>query len=402
MSRRDFSDLEDQIRDTVKNAFDAIDFADIKKGFNDKTEDAINEVKIKIKDKSHKLNKKMKYEINNAYKSVNDMTSNMARNNGKKVQRYIAKRPMGSISGFIYTIVGSILSGLMGILLIGSAILSIANAFPQDGYIGVGVISVFFLSSMFLTFKGRYLRKRIKRFKEYVDCLGDNEYCSIEELSVSIGKKNKFVVKDLRKMIELDMFPEAHIDDEQTYFMLNNEVYEKYLNSKEALKKRNEEELKRQEKLNEDLKDPAKKELRNTIEIGRNYIQQIKSANDDIPEEEISEKLSRLENIVSQIFKHVENNPTKLSEVNRFTNHYLPMTLKLVVSYKELNEQPVQGVNIRNARNEIEKAIDSINIAFEKLLDDLFEEVALDISTDISVLETLFTQEGLTKKDFEK
>lgn len=203
-------------------------------------------------------------------------------------------------------------------------------------------------------------------------------------------------------MIELDMFPEAHIDEEQTYFMLSNEVYENYLTSKEALKKRNEEELKMQEKITEELNDPAKKELRETIEIGKNYIEQIKSANDNIPEEYISEKLYRLENVVIQILKCVENNPKKLSEVNRFTNHYLPMTLKLVVSYKELNEQPVQGVNIRNAKNEIEKAIDSINIAFEKLLDDLFEEVALDISTDISVLETLFSQEGLTKKDFEK
>ena len=136
--------------------------------------------------------------------------------------------------------------------------------------------------------------------------------------------------------------------------------------------------------------------------MGRNYINQIKSVNDAIPEEEISNKLYRLENIVTQILDYVENNPKKLSEVNKFTNHYLPITLKLVNSYKELNDQPVQGDNIKNAKNEIEKSIDIINSAFEKLLDDLFEEVALDISTDISVLETLFTQEGLTKKDFEK
>ena len=136
--------------------------------------------------------------------------------------------------------------------------------------------------------------------------------------------------------------------------------------------------------------------------MGRNYIDQIKSVNDAIPEEEISNKLYRLENIVTQILDYIENNPKKLSEVNKFTNHYLPITLKLVNSYKELNDQLVQGDNIKNAKNEIEKSIDFINTAFEKLLDDLFEEVALDISTDISVLETLFTQEGLTKKDFEK
>jgi len=184
--------------------------------------------------------------------------------------------------------------------------------------------------------------------------------------------------------------------------MLSNEVYDNYIKSQESLKQRNEEELKRQEKLNEEINDPKKRELRDTIEMGKNYINQIKSVNDAIPEDEISKKLYRLENIVTQILDYIENNPKKLAEVNKFTNHYLPITLKLVNSYKELNDQMVQGENIKSAKNEIEKSIDIINIAFEKLLDDLFEEIALDISTDISVLETLFTQEGLTNNDFKK
>ena len=78
------------------------------------------------------------------------------------------------------------------------------------------------------------------------------------------------------------------------------------------------------------------------------------------------------------------------------------MTIKLINSYKELNNQPVQGENIKSAKIEIEKSIDLINTAFENLLDDLYEDMALDISTDISVLKTLFKQEGLTENDFKK
>ena len=113
-------------------------------------------------------------------------------------------------------------------------------------------------------------------------------------------------------------------------------------------------------------------------------------------------KLDRLEKIVDEIFKQVEKNPEKLSEVRKFTNHYLPMTLKLVNSYKELNNQAIEGDNIKKAKVEIEKSIDLINGAFANLLDDLFEDVVLDISSDISVLKTLFTQEGLTDDDFIK
>lgn len=403
MGKNDFSDLEDQIRDTVKNAFDAIDFANIKKDIDDKAEETINEVKIKIRDRSHKLNKKIKYKVRDKSRYVNNIVNSMEVQNENKVQKYIAKRPVGCISGMLYTIFGAIGSGVLGISLIAySIVIPFIIGFSSDKYIPLGIILTFFIGSLALTSRGRYLRKRVKRFREYVTCLNGKDYCSIEELATSIGMKNKFVIKDLRKMIELDMFPQAHIDEKQTYFMLNNEVYENYLSAQEALKKRNEDEAKRKEKLNEEINDLAEKEFRDIIEMGKNYIEQINSVNDDIHEEEIGAKLHRLQSIVSQIFKYVESNPKKLSKVSKFTNHYLPMTLKLVNSYKELNEQQVQGANIKNAKNEIDKAIDSINIAFEKLLDDLFEEVALDISTDVSVLETLFTQEGLTKKDFEK
>lgn len=414
MDKRDFSDLEDQIRDTVKNAFNAIDFAGIKKEFNNKADDTLNEVKSKMKyksddvvekmkNKSQKFSEKMEYKL----QKQNEKLSNMTRREKNKYSPYIAKRPVGSVSGIFYKIFGYSGSVVFAILLLIGSIstltpnLLIPN-YTEYMYPTLGVLVAFFLFNIGLSLRGMYLRNRIKRFKEYVKSLDGQNYVLIEDLAEAVKKKDKYVIKDLGKMIELNMFKEAHIDEEKTYFMLSNEVYSNYLESQEALKKRTEEELRRQEKANAEMNDPQKRELRFTIDMGQNYIKQIRDINDALPEEEISNKLYRLENIVSQILEHIENNPKKLPEVNKFTNHYLPITLKLVTSYKELNDQPVQGENITNAKNEIEKSIDFINTAFEKLLDDLFEEVALDISTDISVLETLFTQEGLTKKDFEK
>lgn len=410
MDKKDFSNLEDEIRDTVKNAFSAIDFASLKKDIGGIADDTINDVKmkvkyksdgvkIKLKNKSQEFSEKMESQIQNQYANV----AKINRKDKNRLPMYISKRPVGRISGVIYTVLGFTGSIVFGILLIiQSALIPLIPEFLVNNFIFLGFLLTFFVSNVILTLRGRYLRNRVKRFKQYVNSLDGQNYCSIEELATSIEKKNKYVVKDLRKMSNLGMFKEAHIDDKQTYFMLSNEVYDNYLKSQESLKQRNEEELRRQEKSNEERNDPEKRELRYTIDMGRNYIDQIKSVNDAIPEEEISNKLYRLENIVTQILDYIENNPKKLSEVNKFTNHYLPITLKLVNSYKELNDQLVQGDNIKNAKNEIEKSIDIINSAFEKLLDDLFEEIALDISTDISVLETLFTQEGLTKKDFEK
>ncbi|NRY61744.1 5-bromo-4-chloroindolyl phosphate hydrolysis family protein [Clostridium beijerinckii] len=399
MDKKDFSNLENQIRDTIKNAFDVIDFAKIKKDIDDKAQETVRETRNKFVDKSQYFDKRIKDELKNRYKNI----ANVVPKSENKIQRYIAKRPVGSISGTLYTIFGSILSGILGILIISYSILiSFKSEFLMSNLISLGILFSFFAASVAFTLRGINLRKRVKRFKEYVKLLRGNSYSSISELAEAVRKKNKFVVKDLRKMIELNMFPQGHIDDKQTYFMLNNEVYENYLSSQESLKKRNEYELKKQEELKKDFNDPVKMQLRNTIEMGRDYIKQIGNISSSIDKEEISKKLNRLQNIINQILKYVEQNPKKLQEVDRFAKHYLPMTLKLLNAYKELNDQPVHGENIRNAKNEIENTLDTINNAFENLLDDLFEEISLDISSDISVLETLFTQEGLKKDDFKK
>ena len=81
-------------------------------------------------------------------------------------------------------------------------------------------------------------------------------------------------------------------------------------------------------------------------------------------------------------------------------SYYLPTTLKLVQAYCEFDQQSVAGENVAAAKKEIEDTLDTINTAFANLLDSLFEDAVMDVSTDISVLETMLKQEGLTGSDF--
>ncbi|MDU6249279.1 MAG: 5-bromo-4-chloroindolyl phosphate hydrolysis family protein [Paeniclostridium sordellii] len=378
MDKKDLSNLEDQIMSTVSNALKAIDFANLKKDINDKTENTLNQVKSKFNGYSEKymrLNKKAKNDIS----------------------KYISKRPAGSMSGILY-----ILFGISGCLVYGSSVLIFIIFKILFGMIGSNVlfVSAFLLLvvSVGLLIRGITLRKRVKRFKKYVRFIDDNNYFLINDLAKFAREKESFVVKDLSKMIDLGMFLEGHIDEEKTYFMLNDEVYNDYLNLKnQQIAKEID-----NEKLNEEIENLEKDEIESTIKIGRNYIEQIKNIKNELYKEEIAVKLDKLGNISNQILVQVEKNPNKIQEVNKFINHYLPITIKLINSYKDINNQSVQGENIENAKIEIEKSIDLINSAFENLLDDLYEDVVLDISTDISVLKTLFKQEGLTEDDFKK
>lgn len=378
MDKKDLSNLEDQIMSTVSNALKAIDFANLKKDINDKTEDTLNQVKSKFNGYSEKymrLNKKAKNDIS----------------------KYISKRPAGSMSGILY-----ILFGISGCLVYGSSVLIFIIFKILFGMIGSNVLFVsallLLVVSVGLLIRGITLRKRVKRFKKYVRFIDDNNYFLINDLAKFAREKESFVVKDLSKMIDLGMFLEGHIDEEKTYFMLNDEVYNDYLNLKnQQIAKEID-----NEKLNEEIENLEKDEIESTIKIGRNYIEQIKNIKNELYKEEIAVKLDKLGNISNQILVQVEKNPNKIQEVNKFINHYLPITIKLINSYKDINNQVVQGENIENAKLEIEKSIDLINSAFENLLDDLYEDVVLDISTDISVLKTLFKQEGLTEDDFKK
>ena len=97
-----------------------------------------------------------------------------------------------------------------------------------------------------------------------------------------------------------------------------------------------------------------------------------------------------------------QKHPEIIPDLKKLMNYYLPMTVKLLDAYEEMDQQPVQGENIQASKKEIEDTLDTLNQAFEKLLDSVFQDTAWDVSSDISVLHTLLAQEGLTDDDFAK
>ena len=141
-------------------------------------------------------------------------------------------------------------------------------------------------------------------------------------------------------------------------------------------------------------------EVAEMIRKGNAYIESIRLANDAIPGEVISAKLDRLENIIRKIFVSVKHHPEQKPEMDKFMEYYLPTTQKLVNAYKEFDALAIKGENVTKSMNEIENALDTINSAFEQLLDDLFQDTAFDISAVISVLQTMLAREGYKEKDF--
>ncbi|WP_313164677.1 5-bromo-4-chloroindolyl phosphate hydrolysis family protein [Sedimentibacter sp.] len=310
--------------------------------------------------------------------------------------------PVGRVSGTVLTVLGSIGSSMFLIASMVTGTIGYKLGISVMYSITAFVLLPCFVGSTVLLANGSIIRRRLKRFRRYVEQMHGLSYFMIKDFSSAAGRSSRYIVKDLRKMIAVGMFPEGHIDDKETYFMLDDESYELYLRSQENMRMREKEETLRQKQEQKDKfnkKDTMEPEIRKAINEGRQYVQKIKNANIEIPGEEISRKLDRLEEVTGKIYDYVESRPEKFPEIKKFTGYFLPTTLKLLDAYRQFDNQPVKGENISTAKKEIEDTMDTINLAFENLLDDLFRDAAMDVSTDISVLETMLAQEGLSQKN---
>ena len=314
-------------------------------------------------------------------------------------QLRVRGNPGTSIAGTVMEIVGlagAIPTGLAFVIL---ALASLLAGMPWAAFAISSVVLVpLCVGFTVLAICGVRKVRRKRRFQRYQAQLNGDTFCSLDLLAASVGESKSFVIRDLQKMIRDGLFPEGHIDEQETCFIVTNETYRQYLQAQESARRR---QLEEERKKQQPEADEAG-ECERAIAEGRDYLWQIREENRAIPGEEFSRKLSRLEEICAKIFDHVEAHPQKLPDIRKFMQYYLPTTLKLLKAYREFDGQPVQGENVTKVKAEISDTLDTINTAFENLLDSLFQDDVMDISTDISVLETMLAQEGLTEDAFRK
>ena len=243
--------------------------------------------------------------------------------------------------------------------------------------------------------KGKNYVNRADRYKRYMKLLEHKQFASIEELAGAVAKNAKTVIKDLEFMIEQKWFLEGRFDERKSQFMLTDKVYEQYKLAEQGRLLREQEEQEKQRIEN----DPVQKELSQLIAEGNRYVKEIRRLNDEILGEDISNQLDQMEEIIASIFELVKRKPEKRSELRKLMQYYLPMTIKVVTSYRDFENERVPSEQLEESKQEIRETLDKVISAFVALREKLFQEDVMDVSTDLDVLEAMMSQEGLIKDE---
>jgi len=277
----------------------------------------------------------------------------------------------------VASIVFFIIGGIMSLNAISTLFAGFASGFAELGYGAFWLLSGFVANLSRISFKSK-----ISRYKNYYAYIGERGVVPISDFAQMSGKSQKVVKRDLQTMIN-----NGYLDSD---VYIDNELDCLVLSAKEAHKLR--EEIRNGSFI--DKEDEKHSNL--TVGAYSASLAELREANTFIKDGETKEKVSKLIELTTKIFKIVEENPKKQQQLKRFMNYYLPTTLKLIRSYATLESQGISGENIVSTKNSINDVLNTLTIGFEQQLDQLFSSEAIDIASDISVLENLMQQDGLS------
>ncbi len=129
-------------------------------------------------------------------------------------------------------------------------------------------------------------------------------------------------------------------------------------------------------------------------EMGRLYM--------SIKDVEVRKKINEIMRITDKITQDAIADPSDIPQIKKFMNYYLPTTIKLLNAYDRMSSQGIEGETLDRSMKNINEMLDQAIVAYKKRLDSLFENQALDIETDIEVMNTMLAREGLSGgKDFD-
>lgn len=264
-----------------------------------------------------------------------------------------------------------------------------AGSLASTAELGFGL---FWLLGGFVSlFSRNVVAKRLIRYKNYYAFINGRGAVPVLDIAQTAGVSTRAVISDIQAMINSGYLNSgAYVDNDLGYL---------FLSAGDANRLRAE--IAREpEHTSQSTASVQPDET--PIKSNAAHLAEFREVKLSIRDDAIAAKVSHLENLTAKIFKIIEESPEKQPQIRRFMSYYLPTTLKLVRSYATLESQGIKGENIMSTKRSISNILDTLATGYEQQLDQLFKSDAIDIASDINVLENLMQQDGLTGTAFMK
>lgn len=227
------------------------------------------------------------------------------------------------------------------------------------------------------------MRRRQRRFATYLRTVGQKQAVPLDYLARATNVSRRRVEKDVNLMLEKGLWGDkAYVDMGSGMLFRSQAAATAYFDKTRQLRQ---------------TPEPAVPPQASEGYAGT--LRQIRELNDRIADEALSAKIDRIEQVSGRIFKAIEDAPAKKNAASTFLNYYLPTTLKLLENYAAFEEAGVSGENLSQAKSRIEATMDSIVAGFEHQLDELYRTDAMDIDSDIRVMETMLRRDTSSVAD---
>lgn len=365
-----FSDFEKTIKNTVDDIKQSSDFQNIKRS---------------AKDLGEKMSKEINNGVNSAKKAYNSFAnSNSAPRQSQNVYAPSYKKPTHSVSSVLLCVFGGLFAALGAPLFL---LLFLGFLVAPEFWVFrvIVIMALITIGGIVMLVIGIRDIKRISRYKKYLYQFYGKEFIPLSHLAGFARVSEDVVYSDINDMLAKQYILKAVFDSKHEYVFFSDEVYEQYLKACQTQAQKQKEARKRAR---------AQKDSQ-VISDGWDNLNKLGEIIQRISDVSVRQKSSELYDTAQKIMDFITENTDRADEIKKLSSYYLPSTVNILNTYLTFEEKDMDSEDIRKAKAEIENMLDVSQTAFKNILSSLYDDDAMDVSTDIAAMQAMMAQEGL-------
>lgn len=142
-------------------------------------------------------------------------------------------------------------------------------------------------------------------------------------------------------------------------------------------------------------------EDKQTLKTAKELVIKMNSIINELEEPKIVQNARKICDTSNKIIETVEKKPNKLKNIRNFLNYYLPVTIKILERYDEIENQKLDTESAKRFMDSVEEMIDKIKKAFEEQLSNIYQTEMVDTDAELKVFESMLKSDGfLDEIDF--